>query len=89
MNNTFSESSEDDALRVQPMTQAEMMSYPSITARIKSMCERINESDVLSPQFIKKYISYAKHTVFPKLSIDACEVIKDFYISLRENAVNN
>jgi len=27
--------------------------------------------------------------VFPKLSIEACEVIKDFYISLRENAVNN
>lgn len=38
---------------------------------------------------MKKYISYAKHTVFPKLSMEACEVLKDFYISLRENACNN
>ena len=38
---------------------------------------------------LKKYISYAKHTVFPQLSMDACEVLKDFYISLRENACNN
>lgn len=53
------------------------------------MCERINEKDILPPQFVKKFISYAKHTIFPKLSIEACEVIKDFYISLRENAVNN
>ena len=38
---------------------------------------------------MKKYISYAKHTVFPKLSLEACEVLKEFYINLRENANNN
>jgi DNA helicase MCM8 len=38
---------------------------------------------------LKKYISYARHTVFPKLSLEACEVLKNFYISLRENATNN
>ena len=27
--------------------------------------------------------------MFPKLSIEACEVLKDFYITLRENAANN
>ena len=27
--------------------------------------------------------------MFPKLSMEACEVIKNFYISLRENAINN
>lgn len=37
---------------------------------------------------LKKYISYARHTVFPKLSIEACEVLKKFYIALRENAAN-
>ena len=51
--------------------------------------EAIRESDILQPQLLKKYLSYAKHTVFPKLSIEACEVIKDFYITLRENAANN
>jgi DNA helicase MCM8 len=56
---------------------------------VKTLCERIPEKDQLSPQILKKYISYAKHTCFPKLSIEACEVIKDFYITLRENAANN
>lgn len=27
--------------------------------------------------------------MFPQLSMEACEVLKDFYISLRENACNN
>ena len=27
--------------------------------------------------------------MFPKLSLEACEVLKNFYISLRENATNN
>jgi DNA replicative helicase MCM subunit Mcm2 (Cdc46/Mcm family) len=43
----------------------------------------------MPPQILKKYISYAKHTVFPKLSMEACEVLKDFYISMRENASTN
>lgn len=63
--------------------------YGSLLQKIKCQCERIPEQDVLSPQLLKKYLSYAKHTVFPKLSIEACEVLKDFYISLRENASNN
>ena len=65
------------------------MVYTSLWHKIKSLCEKIPESEILQPQLLKKYISYAKHTVFPKLSIEACEVIKDFYITLRENAANN
>lgn len=61
----------------------------SLTSKLKAMCDSINDRDVLNPQLLKKYISYARHTVFPKLSMEACEIIKNFYISLRENAVNN
>ena len=61
----------------------------SLTAKLKAMCDSISDRDVLNPQLLKKYISYARHTVFPKLSMEACEIIKNFYISLRENVVNN
>lgn len=44
---------------------------------------------MIPPPLLKKFISYAKHTVFPKLSLEACEILKDFYITLRENAANN
>jgi len=53
------------------------------------MCDRIPDRDVLNPQLLKKYISYSRHSVFPKLSMEACEVLKAFYITLRENATNN
>lgn len=56
---------------------------------MKAACDRIPERDVICPQLLKKYISYARHTVFPKLSIEACEVLKSFYITLRENASVN
>ena len=56
---------------------------------MKAQCDNIPEKDVINPQLLKKYISYARHTVFPKLSMEACSVIKDFYIQLRENAINS
>ncbi len=57
--------------------------------RMKMQVDSINDRDILNPQLLKKYISYARHTVFPKLSMEACSVIKDFYIALRENACNS
>jgi len=63
--------------------------FMTLNQRVKAQVERIPERDVIGPQLLKKYISYARHTVFPKLSIEACEVLKGFYISLRENAANN
>jgi len=53
------------------------------------MCDRIPDRDILNPQLLKKYISYSRHNVFPQLSMEACEVLKAFYITLRENATNN
>jgi DNA helicase MCM8 len=53
------------------------------------MCDKIPDRECINPSLLKKYISYARHTVFPKLSIEACEVLKAFYINLRENASTN
>ena len=66
-----------------------MEDYSSLTQKIKVQCDRIPDHEVIPPNILKKYISYAKHTVFPQLSMEACEMLKDFYISLRENACNN
>lgn len=63
-----------------------MGEYYSLGAKIKAQIDRINEAEIIQAHILKKYISYARHTVFPKLSLEACEVIKNFYISLRENA---
>ena len=57
--------------------------------RFKVQVDAIPDKDIINPQLLKKYISYARHTVFPKLSMEACGVIKDFYIALRENACNS
>lgn len=78
---------DDDEIEILGGTQEAL--YSSLMQKVKTQCERIPESDILQPQLLKKYISYAKHSCFPKLSIEACEVIKDFYITLRENAANN
>jgi DNA helicase MCM8 len=79
-----------DGVRVAGFDKEGMMQqYSSLTQKIKIQCDRIPENEIIPSHLLKKYISYAKHTVFPQLSMEACEVLKDFYISLRENACNN
>jgi len=43
----------------------------------------------IEPELLRKYIAYAKRTVFPVLSEEAKERIKDFYLSLRSRAKEN
>ncbi len=40
----------------------------------------------LSPEFLKKYIAYARQHIFPELSEEARKVIEDFYVEMRELA---
>ena len=40
----------------------------------------------ISPDFLKKYIAYAKTKIVPVLTKDAIELIKDFYIRIRNAA---
>ncbi|CDF33234.1 unnamed protein product [Chondrus crispus] len=44
-----------------------------------------SENKILSPKFLRLYISYAKHRVNPVLSREACEHIAQSYQSLRQN----
>jgi len=43
----------------------------------------------IDPELLRKYIAYAKRTVFPVLSEDAKERITEFYLSLRSRAKEN
>lgn len=45
--------------------------------------------EVLDPLFIKKYITYAKNNIFPKLSKDAENYIAEFYARTRQLALND
>jgi len=38
----------------------------------------------IEPEFIKKYVAYARKNCHPKLTREAGEVIKDFFVKLRE-----
>ncbi len=57
--------------------------------------ELIKESELaeiipsIDPELLRKYIAYAKRTVFPVLSEEAKERITEFYLSLRSRAKEN
>ncbi len=38
----------------------------------------------LEPEFLRKYVAYARRTVFPQLTPEAIDKIKEFYIDLRQ-----
>ncbi len=44
--------------------------------------------DVIDPKLIRKYIAYARKTIKPKLTDEAIAEIMNFYISIRNKAVN-
>lgn len=46
-----------------------------------------SENKILSPKFLRLYISYAKHRVNPVLTREACEHIAQSYQSLRQNVL--
>lgn len=43
---------------------------------------KIPNNEIIPPDLLKKYVKYARHTIFPKLSKEACEILKEFYITL-------
>ncbi len=45
--------------------------------------------DTIPPKLLRKYISYAKQKFKPKLTDEAIEEIKDFYVKLRGQSVNS
>ena len=54
----------------------------SLKGRLK---KRPNEDiNGVPPHLLRKYIAYARRYVFPKLTAEACKVIQDFYLELRQ-----
>ena len=45
--------------------------------------------DVIEPKLVRKYIAYAKQKIKPKLSNEAVEEIKNFYVKLRNQSVKS
>ena len=45
--------------------------------------------DIINPKLLRKYISYAKQKFKPKLTDEAIEEIKNFYVKLRNQSVNS
>ncbi len=45
--------------------------------------------DVIDPQLFRKYIAYAKQKVKPKLTDEAIEEIKSFYVKLRNQSIKS
>lgn len=44
---------------------------------------KIEPANLILPQLLKKYISYARLYVHPKLTPEASKVLKEFYLSIR------
>jgi replicative DNA helicase Mcm len=45
--------------------------------------------DVIDPKLLRKYVSYAKQKIKPKLTEEAVEEIKSFYVNLRNQSVRS
>ncbi len=42
-----------------------------------------NVMPVFTPEFVRKYVAYAKRNIFPVMSDDASEVLKNYYVDFR------
>ncbi len=45
--------------------------------------------DIVSPKLMRKYIAYAKQKIKPKLTDEAIEEIKNFYVKLRNQSIKS
>ena len=41
---------------------------------------------IFSPDFLRKYIAYAKRNIFPVMNDDALEILKNYYVDFRSSA---
>lgn len=45
-----------------------------------------NVMPVFTPEFVRKYVAYAKRNIFPVMSDDASEVLKNYYVDFRSSS---
>lgn len=51
--------------------------------------EKARDDEILPPQLIKKLVAYARQYVHPKLSSESKNIIKDFYLNVRQRAAGD
>ncbi|ORX99253.1 MCM-domain-containing protein, partial [Basidiobolus meristosporus CBS 931.73] len=49
----------------------------------KLKMNRYESLDLIPPSLLRKYIAYARKYVHPRLSKEACDILQDFYLTLR------
>lgn len=54
---------------------------------LRNLISKQNEANLIPPQLLRKYISYAQKFISPKLSPEAAQVLKEFYLSCRRNGI--
>lgn len=52
------------------------------------MCQVIpgETIDPIPHQLLRKYIGYARQYVYPRLSVEAAQILQDFYLELRKQS---
>jgi replicative DNA helicase Mcm len=45
-----------------------------------------NVMPIFTPEFIRKYVAYAKRSIFPVMTDDASEVLKNYYVDFRSSS---
>ncbi|MEK6792947.1 MAG: LAGLIDADG family homing endonuclease [Nanoarchaeota archaeon] len=51
--------------------------------------QQVVERDVIDPKLLRKYIAYARKKVKPKLTDEAAEEIREFYITIRNKTITS
>ena len=59
----------------------------SLAGHILKIHQDRNINYEIEPEFMRKYIAYARKTVNPTLSNDAAKTLQDFYVSMRSGAI--
>ena len=60
----------------------------SLAGHILKIHQESNINYVIEPEFMRKYIAYARRNVQPILSTEAAKVLQDFYVTMRSGAID-
>lgn len=71
-------------VKLDPINQYQ--DYLSLAEKYSKLCE--SDNTVYTLEMMKKYLNYVKKEIHPTLSQGACEVLKGFFLILRENSPN-
>eukprot|EP01017_Pseudomicrothorax_dubius_P036709 TRINITY_DN5282_c0_g2_i1.p1 TRINITY_DN5282_c0_g2~~TRINITY_DN5282_c0_g2_i1.p1 ORF type:complete len:269 (+),score=65.77 TRINITY_DN5282_c0_g2_i1:65-871(+) len=60
--------------------------FTSLSERLQRATERIPAHQVIDTYVMRKYIAYVKKYIHPSLTPEAAEVLRNFFLSLRESS---